>query len=145
MPLILAAFVVLFIDLYSKHLVINNMQPYQSIPIIEDVFHITYVYNYGAAFGILAGNTWFFILVTAAVIVGMIIFYKKLANQSMWVKCAFGMFAGGALGNLFDRIRFGKVVDFLDFRFWPVFNFADVAIVVGTAIFVFIIMFRENK
>ncbi|MCL0062841.1 signal peptidase II [Peptococcaceae bacterium] len=142
MLLVLAAFVTLVIDLYSKHLVLTNMQLHQSIPVVENVFHITYVYNYGAAFGIMPGKTWFFITITVAVVAGMLIFYyRKLTNQSAWVKCALGMFVGGALGNLVDRIRFGKVVDFLDFRFWPVFNFADVAIVIGAALLIFA-MFR---
>lgn len=137
MPVIYVAVMVLMIDLFLKYLVLSKMQLHQSIPVIENIFHITYLYNYGAAFGILAGKTWFFILVTLAMLAGMAFFYKRILGESLWVQTALGLLTGGALGNLIDRLRFGKVVDFLDFRFWPVFNLADVAIVTGVGLLIF--------
>nr|WP_204617640.1 signal peptidase II [Desulforadius tongensis] len=145
MPLIFTALVVLTIDLLSKYIVQSNMELYQSIPVVENIFHITYILNPGAAFGMLAYKTSFFVAVSAALILGVVFFYRRIARETLLVKLSLGMVAGGAVGNLIDRIRYGKVVDFLDFRVWPVFNLADTAIVIGVGLLILEIMRRPEQ
>lgn len=127
-------FFILAGDQLSKIWVVQHFKPGESYPVIEKIFHLTYVRNPGAAFGILAFRTSFFIIVSLLMIF-LIIYGERLfprGNTSLH----FGMslLLGGAAGNLIDRIRYGYVVDFLDFRIWPVFNVADVALVLGVII-----------
>ncbi|CCO07203.1 signal peptidase II [Desulforamulus hydrothermalis] len=124
----------LFIDLLSKFFVMQKMSEGQSIAVWPNLFHLTYIQNPGAAFGLLAGQTWFFIGVTGLVLAGMAVGYGWIRQAGPLYQWAFGLVAGGAVGNLADRIRFGKVIDFLDFRIWPVFNLADTAICLGVGL-----------
>lgn len=133
------------LDQASKILIMDTMIRGQSIPVIENIFHITYIHNPGAAFGLLANRTAFFIVVSLLAIAGAIIFYRKLGVRRGITPVALGLIVGGALGNLADRIRFGEVVDFLDFRIWPVFNLADSAIVVGAGLLAIILWKMESK
>ncbi|MFZ5649475.1 MAG: signal peptidase II [Bacillota bacterium] len=135
---------VLILDQASKYLIMANMTLNQSVPVITDVFHITYIRNPGAAFGLMAYRTTFFIAVSILVILGIFIFYKKYGGKGA-VPVTLGLIAGGALGNLVDRVRFGEVVDFLDFRVWPVFNLADSAIVVGAGLLMIVFWRLEGK
>ncbi|MDO7786211.1 signal peptidase II [Desulforamulus aquiferis] len=136
--------VTLFLDYYTKLIVINKMALGESIPVWPGVFHLTYIQNPGAAFGMLAGKTWFFIAVTSLVLLGMLVAYRWINRAGPMYQWALGLVAGGALGNLIDRIRFTKVIDFLDFRIWPVFNLADTAISIGVAL-ILLDAFREFK
>ncbi len=108
----------------------------ESIPIVKQVFHLTYILNPGAAFGFLAYQTNLFIIVTAGLVLGVLLFYRSLPLERVLVRYGLALVVGGALGNLVDRLRFGKVVDFLDFRVWPVFNLADSAIVIGACLLI---------
>ncbi|GAB6157357.1 signal peptidase II [Desulfotomaculum varum] len=124
----------LFVDLLSKFIVMQKMSVGQSIAVWPNLFHLTYIQNPGAAFGMLAGQTWFFIGITSLVLVGMAAGYRWIRQAGPLYQWALGLVAGGAVGNLTDRIRFGKVIDFLDFRIWPVFNLADTAICLGVGL-----------
>src|SRR5690554_135295 len=116
-------------------MVLTLMELRQTVPILQDIFHFTYRRNAGAAFGILAGQRLFFILVALAVIV-IILLYARQVKENALLQIAFALQLGGALGNLYDRLIYGEVVDFLDFKIWPfVFNIADAALVVGVALF----------
>ncbi|GAB6138504.1 signal peptidase II [Halanaerobaculum tunisiense] len=126
---------ILILDQLTKYLVVKNFFLYQSIPIIKEFFHLTYVQNKGAAFGILQGRLIFFIVVTCLLVAMLIYFYQELPLDNLGNQIALGLALAGALGNLIDRIRLGYVIDFLDFRVWPVFNIADSAIVVAVFIF----------
>lgn len=127
--------VVVLLDRASKFMVLTLMELGQTVPILQDIFHFTYVRNAGAAFGILAGQRLFFILVALAVIV-IILLYARQVKENALLQIAFALQLGGALGNLYDRLIYGEVVDFLDFKIWPfVFNIADAALVVGVALF----------
>ncbi|WP_405756246.1 signal peptidase II, partial [Anaerovibrio slackiae] len=117
----------------------------QSLPVIKGIFHITYVLNPGAAFGMLEHQRWFFILVALAAVLLGAAFYKKLQQESFLMRSGAGLLLGGAVGNLADRIQSGLVVDFLDFRIWPVFNIADIAICAGAGILIFDIWQRRNE
>jgi signal peptidase II len=107
-------------------------------PIAGDYFRFTYVENRGAAFGLLQDQTAFFVLVGLIVIGVIAASYRYLPRSGMRLHLALGLQLGGAVGNLIDRIRQGYVVDFVDFGYhanwWPVFNVADSAIVVGVAL-----------
>ena len=132
MPLGIGIFVFI-LDQLIKHVVLGSMHLGESIPIIKGVFHITFVLNPGAAFGMLEHQRWIFIAVALLVVVLALVFYKHIQRESLITRIGAGLLLGGALGNLLDRIQSGLVVDFLDFRIWPVFNIADIAICVGAA------------
>jgi signal peptidase II len=136
---------VLLVDQLTKYLVVTNFFVGKSIPIIEDVFHLTYVRNQGAAFGIMQGQQLFFIVVTIAIIVAVIIFYKELPLHNIMNRIALGLILGGAIGNLIDRIRLGYVIDFIDLRVWPVFNVADSAVVIAVVILSYWLLIIDNN
>ena len=134
----------LIVDQVSKYIVRSNMAELESIPLIRDVFHLTYVLNPGAAFGMLAYKTVFFIVMAIVVIGGVIIYNHRLDGERLVLRIALGLQVGGAIGNLIDRVRFAHVVDFLDFRVFPVFNFADTAITVGVGLLILEILRQEK-
>lgn len=115
---------------------VHWMQLGQSIPLWEDVFHLTSSRNRGAAFGILQDQRWFFIVVTLVVVGGIIIYLQKAGKQNLRFALALSLLMGGALGNFADRLVRGEVVDSLDFRLihFPIFNLADVFIVSGVTL-----------
>lgn len=136
---------VFIIDQLVKHLVVSTMHLGQSFPVIKGIFHITYVLNPGAAFGMLEHQRWFFIVVALAAVLLGVFFYRKLQQESILMRSGAGLLLGGAVGNLADRIQSGLVVDFLDFRVWPVFNIADIAICAGAGILIYDIWQRRNE
>ncbi len=144
MPFLLLALSLIAVDQWSKWLVTGCMAQGQSIPVIERIFYLTYVRNPGAAFGMLPYKTAFFVLVTIMVVLGILIFLKRIPKGKVLLKAGLALQVGGAVGNLIDRIRFGQVIDFLDFRVWPVFNLADVGIVIGVGI-LFLELVKNNR
>lgn len=137
---------ILLLDQLTKHLIAANIKLNSSVSVIDSVFYLTYVHNYGAAFSILQNKKNFFIVVTVVVAAAMLIAIAK--NRTRYHKAlltGFAMIAGGGAGNLADRIRYGYVIDFFDFRVWPVFNIADIFIVCGTALLVYYVIFIEPK
>lgn len=140
----LTALVIFALDRAAKLLVLDRMFCGQSTEILPGIFNFTLVFNNGTAFGLLKGqNTTLAAFSALAVIVisGYALKNKKLDPA---LSVALGMLLGGALGNLLDRARFGYVIDFLDFRVWPVFNLADSAITVGIALLCWRII-RSNR
>jgi signal peptidase II len=127
---------VVALDRLSKMLVVRGLSPGQSVPVWPGVFHLTHVRNPGAAFGLLPGRDGLLLLLPAAITLVAIWVIPTLARQHPVAPLAGGFVAGGALGNLVDRVRGGLVTDFLDFRVWPVFNLADLFIVVGAGLLV---------
>jgi signal peptidase II len=105
---------------------------------VDDILRLTYVENRGAAFGVLQDQTTFFVLVGILVVGVIAASYRYLPRSGFMLHLALGLQLGGAIGNLIDRVRQGYVVDFVDFGYranwWPVFNVADSAIVVGVAL-----------
>ncbi|MED0669231.1 signal peptidase II [Aneurinibacillus aneurinilyticus] len=132
------ALLVFFADRIAKWLVVTYMEFGQSIPLWEGVFHLTSHRNRGAAFGILENQRGFFIVITIAIIVGIIWYLRKAYKESKLVSLALALILGGAIGNFYDRVLTGEVVDFLDFTLinFPIFNIADSAIVIGVSLFV---------
>ena len=136
---------VVIIDQFSKYIVVENMALGESIPIIENIFHLTYILNTGAAFGMFAHNRLFFIGI-AVVVIGLIIWARKeILASPLEVKAGAGLFLGGAIGNLIDRAREGVVIDFFDFRIWPIFNIADIAICIGVGLIIWNLLKTELK
>ncbi|NLP43718.1 MAG: signal peptidase II [Peptococcaceae bacterium] len=137
--------IVVLLDRITKLLIVNNMSLGESVEIIQGFFHLTYILNPGAAFGILAGQQWFFIVTAIIVLVFIIYFQNKLPADQRLLRVCMGMIAGGAIGNLIDRLFLSVVVDFLDFKIWPyIFNIADSMIVVGGLLMV-ILVYRMDK
>lgn len=137
-------------DQLSKLAVVQYLKPMGRVEIIKGFFSLTYVENRGAAFGALQGAKWFFVLLTLAVLVFETIYYIKIRKQknSFLTKCALVLVAAGALGNCIDRLLRGFVVDMLDFRIftydWPVFNVADICVVVGVFLAAFCVLKDEK-
>ena len=123
---------ILLLDQLVKYYVELTMLPGESIPVIPSYLHLTYVLNAGAAFGIFERQQWLFLLTAALFFLVFLFLYPRLARGSALIHYGSVAFAAGALSNMADRIRLAHVIDFIDFRVWPVFNIADIAIVVGT-------------
>ena len=145
MILLWLAALVVVADRVTKYLVVTNMTEGQSLPGVEGIFHWTYVLNPGAAFGMMAHNRILFLAVGAAVVAAVWYFRRDILAEGPLVRSGAALFLGGALGNLWDRVQTGLVVDFFDFRVWPVFNVADIAICVGAALVVLGIFRKEKR
>ncbi|AUA29908.1 TPA: signal peptidase II [Clostridioides difficile] len=143
---ILIIILLIGLDQLSKIWVLNNLVDVSTIPIINNVFHLTYVENRGAAFGLLQNNQWIFIIVALlATVFGL--YYLNTRKVHIFGRLGIILIISGALGNLVDRVRLGFVVDYFDFRvIWEyVFNVADVFVVVGTVFLCIYVLFFESK
>jgi len=132
--LLLITVFVLIVDQLSKFLVRKYLEPNQSVPIISNIFHLTYKQNTGAGFGILQNQNLFLIMVSI-IVLGFAIYYC-LKSKEFILKLLLSLLSGAVIGNLIDRIFLGHVTDFLDFRIWPVFNIADSVITVTIIILI---------
>ncbi len=132
-----------FLDRLSK-LFVQKFLMYELPVRVFPFFHLTYVENTGAAFGMFADQNTFFIVVSIVLITALLVIRRRLSASGPALKWGILMVIGGALGNLYDRLTLGCVVDFLDFRIWPVFNFADSFISVGTGLMAWG-MYRSKK
>lgn len=136
----LTVYIALFVtvlDQLVKWIVQQHMVWGESLPLIPNVFHLTYIINPGAAFGILAYQRWLFLAIVILLFGAFFFFRKRIPEEPRYFPAAIGMLLGGALGNAIDRVRISGVVDFFDFRIWPIFNVADIFICVGVALIVF--------
>lgn len=140
--------IILILDQITKHYIISNFFYGESRSIIDGFFNLVYVRNDGAAWNILSGQRIFLILISISVLIfllfrGNTIFSKKRLHQVL-----FGLIIGGIIGNLYDRLIYGWVIDFLDFQFgsyhYPSFNIADSAICVGVILY-FIDQWKNHK
>lgn len=144
-------FLIVILDQISKHAAIKYLKGEKPYILIENFLQLEYLENYGAAFGILQNKKMFFVLVTSLVIVGIIvIFVKDSAQFNKIMNIALAMLLGGTIGNFIDRIRFSYVVDFISVKFFgtynfPVFNVADMFIVVGTFLIVIMVTFNTYQ
>ncbi len=133
------------LDRITKSMVVSHLREGQSLPVWPGVFHLTRVNNSGAAFGMLKGNTVPLMMISVVCIVGIfVVLVSDAAFRNRLRNLALALVMAGAAGNLYDRVRYGYVIDFLDFRIWPVFNIADSGICVG--IFLIILtLFKTGK
>ena len=132
-------------DQLLKKLFSGTMQLGESIPVLPGIFHLTYIQNPGAAFGLFENQTLFFIAIAAFLLAFLAFSYKELAAQGIWVRYGMSLLAGGAVGNLLDRVRLGAVIDYLDFRIWPIFNLADIGICLGATLIVWGLLREEGR
>ncbi|QRN86853.1 signal peptidase II [Clostridia bacterium] len=134
----------LALDLFTKYLVSQSLVLYQSIPVIKGWLHITFVHNTGAAFSMLEGKLLLFQIFTILAILGLgIVAYSMRKDRITYYIILVTL--AGALGNLYDRIRFGYVRDFIDVKFFAVFNVADIFIVLGMIALVARLLYLEKK
>lgn len=112
------------------------MHPGDSLPVVPPILYLTYVQNTGAAFGLFKGYAWMLLLVSVFVCIYLLLELGKRQCSSILYECSLCLILSGAVGNLIDRARFGYVVDFLDFRVWPVFNIADSSITIGVCLII---------
>lgn len=120
-------------DQISKYLIRQWMVLHESIPVIPGFFHITYILNKGAAFGIMENQRWIFLAIAIALFILYFCIRKRLPTSWM-VQWGSGLLLGGALGNALDRFLRSAVTDFFDFQIWPIFNIADIGIVCGVGL-----------
>ncbi len=126
------AFVVVLLDRLSKMWVIRHFQLGESRP-LAPFFHLTYLHNTGTAFGLFQNNNRLLLYFAFTLLIVLVYAARGLCERGgAWAFWGVLLVLGGAVGNIIDRIHYGRVVDFLDFRVWPVFNLADSAITVGT-------------
>ncbi len=165
--ILLVAAVIFILDQATKYIIRQTMQLHDSLSIIGSFFRLTYVENRGLAFGIQVNNHMLFTIL-AVIASMMVLFYLfRLKAHQPWPRLALTLILGGALGNLYDRIFRGQVVDFLDFEFfdihlpafrflffhfpgyslerWPIFNVADIAVTIGMIMLLIYILFLEQS
>jgi signal peptidase II len=142
---------IIIIDQLAKLYIDGSMKLYQSIPVVDGLFSITYLRNKGAAFSFLSQASWrlpFFIFASVIAIIAIMVAFRKLRDDQRFAAVSLTLILSGAVGNLIDRVRLGEVIDFLDVYWrshhWPAFNVADSAICVGVAMLA-LDMFREEK
>jgi signal peptidase II len=146
--------VILILDQLTKYVVDRTIPLHHSIPVIDDIFSLTYIRNTGAAFGMLAGSAAHFrlpfLVIFSLVAIGFIIvMVRRLPPGETGLITALAFILGGAIGNLIDRVVYGEVIDFLDFYWstyhWPAFNLADSFITVGVLITVFYLIRSKGE
>jgi signal peptidase II len=130
------ALIVVLIDQGTKWLVETKLKDGRFIDLFGGLVRLDYTLNSGAAFGILRTRGILFALVALAVSAGIVMYYRAVAGSPVIVRAGLALVLGGAIGNLIDRIRLGHVVDFVDLRWFPVFNVADSAISVGVCLLI---------
>ncbi len=135
------------LDFVTKKLAADRLTEVATIPLIRNVFHLTYVENRGAAFGMFADNRAVFIVLTAVILALLIVAALKIKDKTRPMCIGFCFVGAGAVGNLIDRVRLGFVVDFFDFRLinFPVFNVADIFVCVGAAILAVTFIIYDEK
>ena len=133
------------LDQVTKTLAVTHLSNISTLPVIEDVFHFTYVENRGAAFGMLANHRWVFMILSVVGIIALFIWQSVNRRDIMWNRVALSFIIGGGIGNMIDRVALGFVVDFIDCRFidFYVFNVADSFVCVGCAMYVIGILWQE--
>lgn len=135
---------VILLDQSSKWWISSTLAMGESRPLIDGILWLTYVHNQGAAFSIMPGKIAFFVIASIIVITGVSIWVAR-SRPPVRLAMILGLLSGGAAGNLLDRLRFSSVIDFLDLHWWPVFNFADIAIVVGSILLVWYVFMLERS
>ena len=141
---ILLIFIIIITDQITKFFVETSLIN-TNIPVIENIFYLTYVQNTGGAWGILENNKSIFIVGIPIILIAIIIYLLKGKNINKLEKIGFCILIGGAIGNYIDRIARGYVVDFIDFVIWPVFNIADIAVIVGVGLIILSLFINKNE
>ena len=150
MRVLFVSAILVLADQVSKAIVVRTMSLYESVPVIENFFHFTYITNDGMAFGIDFPFGYFiFSLVSALLTIFLFWYLWSVRNDSLLIRLGLAMIIAGAVGNLIDRLMLGEVIDFLDFMIgnfhWYVFNLADSYVTVGMVLILTDSIFLEKK
>jgi signal peptidase II len=133
-----------FLDQITKWIVINFLDLHESVQVIPGIVSMTRIHNSGIAFGLFPGLSNLFMIITLVSMLVVVYFYLSVEPRGVLLTVGCALILGGALGNLIDRFRFGYVVDFINFSFWPAFNIADSSVSIGVALLL-VTFFREKK
>ncbi len=140
MLVLLLALAIVLGDQVTKLMVRTHFEHLESRVVIDGFFHLTYIRNPGAAWGLFGGQSTGLIVLSIVVLVMLVLFRRRFLTNTLEHRLALGLMVGGIVGNLVDRIRDGRVVDFLDFHVrgshFPAFNVADMAICLGVGIYI---------
>ncbi len=144
--------VTVFLDQLTKYLTILHLKPVDTVPIIEDVIHLTYVENTGAAFGMMKDARWVFMVTSTLAIIGILVYmiyrtYIKKEKMPRMEALSLSLIVGGGIGNMIDRTMLGYVVDMIDFRLinFAVFNVADSFVCIGAGLMILYLMILTVK
>ena len=135
---------IIILDQITKYIAKSNLELNQTIPIIKNFFHITLTTNTGAGFGILKDNNSLIAFITILILGFILFYYDKLPKKGK-AYISIVLIVSGALSNLFDRILLGHIIDFIDFKIWPIFNIADTCITIGVLYLLFYYMKEEKN
>ena len=146
-PFFVGILIIAILDQAAKFFAAGLLQSIKTFPIWENVFHLTYLENKGAGWGVFSGHTWLLTLLTFLVIVAVVGYVVTKRPKDKILNIALTFIIGGAVGNFIDRVRLGYVVDFFDFTLinFPVFNLADCFITVGAVMFAVYVIFYSDK
>lgn len=150
MRILLVSAVVVVLDQVTKALTRSHMDLYDSVPVIMNFFHLTYITNDGMAFGLkFPGGTVVFTVVSIILTIVIFLYLWKEKNNHFLMRLSLALILAGAIGNLIDRILYGEVVDFFDFMIgdfhWYIFNVADSAVTIGMVFFLYFSFFIQPK
>ncbi len=144
LPILAVVFLIL-LDQGTKLWALASLKPIHNMTLLEGIMDLTFVENRGVAFGMFSGQRWFILLLTGVIAVGLIWFYVTMPKKKEYfpLRVSLVLVLSGAVGNIIDRLFRGYVVDFFEFTFfeWPVFNVADIYVVVGVILLALMIIF----
>jgi signal peptidase II len=153
-------FGVLLLDQWTKYVIVQKLALYQRVEVIQGFFHLTHVRNTGGAFGIFGGEkggigSVLFVVISLIAIGAIVFLFIKIKENEKTLALSFSLVLSGAVGNLIDRLRYGEVIDFLEFYLsflpwrlfnpWPAFNIADSAICIGIGLLVLELLKHDKK
>ena len=142
---IIAVIVLIILDQGTKFWALASLKPIHNMTLVEGFMDLTFVENRGVAFGMFSGQRWFILLLTGVIAVGLVWFYVTMPKKKEYfpLRVSLVLVLSGAIGNIIDRLFRGYVVDFFEFTFfeWPVFNVADIYVVVGVILLALMILF----
>lgn len=145
MMLYVIAVITIILDQVTKWYVQEHFFLGESVPVVTNVFHWTFIINHGAAFGILMHQRYLFMGILVLLLLALYAGRHALRQGPSYLRIGTGLLIGGALGNGWDRLYLGGVVDFFDFRVWPIFNVADIAICIGVVLMIFYFWTQDSK
>lgn len=137
---------IIILDQLTKYMIQTKMALNHTIPVINDILHLTYIHNSGAAFSIFQNQRAFLIFLPLVVTIIVLVYMVKKRKSEHWtLLLSLALIAAGGIGNLIDRIAHGYVVDFIDFRVFPIFNTADISVSCGCGLLIIYVLFIEPK
>ena len=141
----LVLLLVLAFDQITKYLALHYLAATESSAVIPNIFHLTLVHNTGIAFGFFRQHPSVLLSLISISLLFLFFWGARMPKENSMERFSLALILGGAIGNWIDRVRFGAVIDFLDFRVWPVFNIADSAITVGVILLAWLMIRKKSS